>query len=70
VIPYILRLDLLRLRSLWAPFPSIEKWYERMRARASVKKELLERMTADDKAPFEKLEPDPWPKVKELAWAS
>jgi glutathione S-transferase len=70
VIPYILRLDLLGLRSIWSRFPSIEKWYERMRARPLVKKELLERMTAQDKAPFEKLEPDPWPKVKELAWAS
>jgi len=27
-------------------------------------------MTAQDKAPFEKLEPDPWPQVEKLAWAS
>ena len=70
VIPYILRLDLLRLKNLWQKLPRIEAWYERMRARPSVKKELLERMTREDKAPFDKLEPDPWPKVKELAWAS
>ena len=70
VIPYLLRLDLLRLRGLWNDLPQVQRWYERMRSRASVKKELLERMRSEDKAPFEKLEPDPWPKVKELAWAS
>jgi len=70
VIPYILRLDLLKLRPMWQKLPRIEAWYQRMRARPSVRKELLERMTREDKAPFEKLEPDPWPKVKEIAWAS
>jgi glutathione S-transferase len=70
VIPYILRLDLLRLKNMWLELPRIEQWYQRMRARPSVKKELLDRMTEADKAPFAKLEPDPWPKVKELAWAS
>ena len=70
VIPYILRLDLLKLRRLWQRMPAIDAWYERMRARPSVKKELLERMRPEDKAPFEKLEPDPWPQVEKLAWAS
>ncbi len=64
VIPYILRLDLLRLKRLLTP--KVEAWYDRMRARPSVKKEMLERMTAQDKAPFEKLEPDPWPKIEKL----
>ena len=70
VIPYILRLDLLRLRRIWDRKPAIQGWYERMRERPSVKQELLERMTREDKAPFEKLEPDPWPKVEKLVWAS
>lgn len=70
VIPYVLRLDLLRLKNLWKERPRVEDWYERMRGRPSVAKEMLERMTAQDRAPFDKLEPDPWPKVKELAWAS
>ena len=70
VIPYIFRLDLLRLKNLWQNLPRIEAWYERMRARPTVKKELLDRMTPQDKAPFDKLEPDPWPKVRELAWVS
>lgn len=64
VIPYILRLDLLRLEKLFGE--KTRSWYARMRARPSVKKEMLERMTAQDRAPFEKLEPDPWPKIKTL----
>src|SRR3954464_4170800 len=70
VIPYILRLDLLKLRKLWQRFPTVDAWYERMQARPSVKKELLDRMTSQDKAPFEKLETDPWSKVEKIAWAS
>lgn len=70
VIPYILRLDLLRLKRLWESRDGIEDWYQRMRGRPSVKKEMLDRMTEQDRAPFDGLEPDPWPKVKALAWAS
>lgn len=70
VIPYILRLDLLKMGKLWQKRPRIAAWYARMRERPSVKKELLDRMTPQDKAPFEKLEPDPWPKVEKLVWAS
>ena len=70
VIPYLLRLDLLRLRSFFSGVKGLDTWYERMRARPSVKKELLDRMRPEDKAPFEKLEPDPWPRVKEIVWAS
>jgi glutathione S-transferase len=70
VIPYILRLELLRLHRMWERLPRIDAWYERMRSRASVKKELLDRMGAEDRKPFEQLEhgPDPWPKVEKLAW--
>lgn len=70
VIPYILRLDLLRLPRLWDDRPNVASWYERMRERPSVKKEMLERMTPEDQAPFRNLETDPWPKVKALAQAS
>jgi hypothetical protein len=48
---------------MFANRPRVAAWYARMRERASVKKEMLERMTPHDRAPFEKLEPDPWPKV-------
>jgi glutathione S-transferase len=64
VIPYILRLDLLRLDRLFSE--STKAWYSRMRARPSVKKEMLDRMTPQDRAPFEKLEPDPWPVIRKL----
>jgi glutathione S-transferase len=64
VIPYILRLDLLKLEKLFSE--KTRSWYARMRERPSVKKEMLERMTPQDKAPFEKLDPDPWPVIKKL----
>ena len=64
VIPYILRLDLLKLGKLFKK--STNDWYERMRARPAVKKEMLDRMTPQDKAPFEKLDPDPWPVIQKL----
>jgi glutathione S-transferase len=70
VIPYILRLDLLKLKNVWQRLPRIEAWYQRMRARPSVKKELLDRMRPEDKAPFEKLDTDMWTKVEKIAWAS
>jgi len=70
VVPYILRLELLKLAGLWDKLPRIGDWYGRMRERPSVEKELLARMRPEDRAPFDKLEVDPWPKVKEMAWAS
>ncbi len=66
VIPYILRLDLLKMARMWEKRPRIPAWYARMRERPSVKKEMLERMTPQDRAPFQKLEPDPWPRVSAL----
>ncbi len=66
VIPYLLRLDLLKLADWFADRPRITQWYARMRERPSVKKELLDRMTPADKAPFEKLGADVWPKVRAL----
>jgi glutathione S-transferase len=65
VIPYVLRLDLLRLARLWERRPGVASWYKQALARPSVKKEILERMTAEDHAPFRKLKeaPDPWPQV-------
>jgi glutathione S-transferase len=64
VIPYILRLDLLKLDGLFGE--RTKAWYSRMRERPSVKKEMLERMTPQDRAPFDKLDPDPWPVIRKL----
>jgi len=68
VIPYLLRLDLLRLSRLWQARPGVAAWYQRVLARPSVKKEILERMTPEDRAPFKNLEqqPDPWLKVSAI----
>jgi glutathione S-transferase len=66
VIPYILRLDLLRMSRIWEKRPRISAWYARMRERQSVKKEMLDRMTQEDHAPFRNLQPDPWPQVSRL----
>jgi len=69
VIPYILRLELLRLEGLWAQHPAIIDWWQRMRARASVQDTIFRRMTDADWAPFKNLAPDPWPEVQALLQA-
>jgi len=70
VIPYILRLDLLKLRGMWDRYPPIEDWWTRMRARAAVKSAIYDRMTETDWAPFRNLAPDPWPQVEALLKAA
>lgn len=66
VIPYILRLELLKLERMLAPHPAIADWWARVRERPSVKGAIFDRMTEADWAPFNNLAPDPWPKVQEL----
>ena len=66
VIPYILRLELLKLGALWDRYPTVADWWARMRARASVKTAIFDRMSDGDWAPFKNLAPDPWPKVQAL----
>ena len=65
VIPYILRLELLRLAPMWDKYPTIAAWYARIQMRSSYQKEITARMTAADWAPFKGLadQPDPWPRV-------
>ncbi len=70
VIPYIVRLDLLKLGGMWARYPAIGDWWARMRERASVKAAIFARMTETDWAPFRNLAPDPWPKVEALLRAA
>jgi glutathione S-transferase len=61
-VPYVLRLDLLKMSRLWDRLPGVAAWYKRVLARPSVRNEILERMTPEDHAPFKQLD-DPWPKV-------
>jgi glutathione S-transferase len=64
-VPYVLRLEFLRMARLWDARPGVAAWYKRVLARPSVQREILERMTAEDHAPFRELQ-DPWPKVAAL----
>ena len=70
VIPYILRLELLKLGALWGRYPAIAAWWARMRARPSVKAAIFDRMSEADWVPFKNLAPDPWPKVQTLLMAA
>jgi glutathione S-transferase len=65
-IPYALRLDLLKLSRLWDSSPGVAAWWERVRSRPSFDDTIAKRMTESDWAPFRSIEPDPWPKVREL----
>ncbi len=66
VIPYFVRLELLRLANLWEPREAVGAWWRRVRARESTQAQIFERMSEKDWAPFKNLQPDPWPKVQEL----
>jgi len=70
VIPYILRLELLKLGGMWQQERSIAAWWERVRGRPSVKAAVFDRMTDSDWAPFKNQTLDPWPKVQELLQAA
>lgn len=66
VIPYILRLELLKLGEMWQQHRAVADWWARVRQRSSVKTAIFDRMQDADWAPFKNLAPDPWPKVKAL----
>ena len=70
VIPYILRLELLKLDGMWAQHPAIADWWARVRVRPSVKATIFDRMEEKDWAPFKNLSPDPWPKVQTMLKAA
>jgi len=70
VIPYILRLELLRLSPMWNRYPGVATWWERIRQRPSTGEAIFSRMTDADAAPFRNLEPDPWIKVRDLLEAA
>ena len=69
-IPYILRLELLKLGAMWQQYPAVADWWARMRDRPSVKATIFDRMKDADWAPFKSLAPDPWPKMQELLKAA
>jgi glutathione S-transferase len=70
VIPYILRLELLKLGGMWDRHPAVADWWALVRTRPSVKAAIFDRMSEADWAPFKNLTPDPWPKVQTLLKAA
>jgi glutathione S-transferase len=70
VIPYILRLELLKLNAMSKAEPAVADWWARMQSRPSVKAAIFERMEESDWAPFKNLSPDPWPRVQMLLEAA
>ena len=70
VIPYILRLELLKLGAMWQQYPAVSDWWARVRERPSVKATIFDRMSEPDWAPFRNLAPDPWPKVQQMLKAA
>jgi glutathione S-transferase len=70
VIPYILRLELLKLGAMWQVEPAVADWWTRVQKRPSVKATIFDRMQEADWAPFRNLSPDPWPKVQTLLKAA
>jgi glutathione S-transferase len=66
VVPYLVRLDLLRLSRMWENLPSVQRWYDRVAARAAVRGSILNSMTGSDRALFEESDVDAWPEVLAL----
>ena len=54
-VPYVLRLDLLKMANRWERRPGVAAWYKRVLSRPSVKAQILDRMTPEDHAPFQAL---------------
>jgi glutathione S-transferase len=70
VIPYISRLELIKLDRMWQQYPQVIDLWSRVRSRPTVKAAIYDRMTEQNWAPFKNLEPDPWPKVQALLKSS
>jgi glutathione S-transferase len=70
VIPYILRLELLKLGAMWQQHSAVVDWWARVRERPAVKAAIFDRMREADWAPFKNLAPDPWPKVQQMLQAA
>lgn len=66
VIPYIFRLELLKLGRIWDSYPAVAEWWARLRTRPSVRAAIFDRMTEADWTPFKTFSPDPWSEVEKL----
>jgi len=66
VLPYIVRLEMLRLDALWEKRPGVVAWYQRLRERPAVQAGIFSRFSQCDLAAFANFEPDPWPRAREI----
>jgi len=69
-LPYVWRLDKLRLSRLWDKRPGVAGWYERMRARPSFQSAVEAWLTPVEHERYASFQPDPWPKVREIVEAA
>lgn len=67
VIPYIIRLDHLRLSRMWDGLDGVARWYDRVRGRPAVDRAITRSMTEADKAPFQEVQIDPWAIVSQVS---
>jgi len=65
-ISYVIRLDFVGLKNMWAARSGVAAWYERMRAHPCVENALFNRLGAADWAPFKKWGFDAWPQVERI----
>jgi len=63
VVPYLMRLELLKLSNMWRRRRYVQTWYDRVRPRRSVESGILGCMTDADMALFKNMDADPWPAV-------
>ena len=68
-IPYIWRLDQLKLAQMWEKRLGVAAWYDRMQQRPSFSIAVEAWMTPADIERYANFEPDPWPKVSEILQA-
>jgi len=66
VIPYVRRLDLLGLSGMWHAAGGVQDWYERVRDRPAVQRAIVDCLTDDDRALFQRSETDLWPVVSKM----
>jgi glutathione S-transferase len=63
-IPYMVRLEMLKLSRMWEHKPGVAEWWERIKARPSYESAITKWLRPEDIARYEKIT-DTWPSVSE-----
>jgi hypothetical protein len=69
VLPYVVRLDHLRLSQMWSNLPNVQRWYDRVREWPAVQQAVFRCMTETDRALFTECDVYPWSKVSKIVEA-